>query len=109
MEKSSGWTDEALLATLHRVAGPGSMESAISDEVLRSAANETRYSLAFFADPDSNVQLKPRLSGGRNGEGASERTGMSVAEYVRWRAGQDSGIGVSFDGSEEQRVGGSSM
>ena len=83
---------------MHRVAGPLSSDTSISRPVLRAAASATRYSLAFFADPDQSVKLQPvtRVPAG------SKHHGFTVAAYVRWRAGE--GIGVSFDGSEAKRV-----
>jgi hypothetical protein len=80
----------------------------VGGKVLRQASGTTRYSLAFFADPDSTVKLKqPQDPNSLKEEGVGGVTdSMTVAEYVRWRCGEATGIGVSFEGrSEESRIG----
>lgn len=93
----SAWTNGAVRATLHRVAGPRSERSGTPPERLREAAAAHRHSLALFVDPDPGAEL------GAGGAPAPPGAGGSVAEYVRWRSGAE-GEGVSFGPGEEGRT-----
>ena len=86
----SDWTQGKLLSTLHRVVSDG-----------RSPAKRT--SLAFFADPDSDISASL-------GSSSSETAGMTVEEYIKFRAGGDNRdrVGVAFTSSETNRIEGKS-
>ena len=122
------WTDGALLATLHRVAGPATVGTVTPGEVLRAAAGEARHSIAFFADPDATLDLSLSAaeeaemerqghgggagedgSGGGSGSGGGGGSGCggrqrTVAEYIRWRSGKEGEGGVALMVNEEARV-----
>ena len=126
------WTDGALLATLHRVAGPATVGTVTPGEVLRAAAGEVRHSIAFFADPDATLDLSLSAaeeaemerqghgggageggsgggSGGGGGGGSGSGSGgggrqRTVAEYIRWRSGKEGEGGVALMVNEEARV-----
>lgn len=87
----SDWTDQRLLATLHRVAGPASANSASDSKVLRQAIARGRTSIAFFVDPDDG---SPLLRGG------------NIRDYIRWRSGGSAPdrSGIAFTSSEQQRL-----
>lgn len=93
----SDWTQrsngEPLLATVHRVAGPASENSASDPLVLQEAMSRGRTSIAFFADPDDNSPL-------------SSENGMTMDEYIRWRSGGDSAdrSGVAFTEAEKKTM-----
>jgi len=90
----NGWTQGAIKATLHRVAGPASLHSRTPKKLLEDASLRDRHSLAFFVDLDPDVSLFDVASGGGVPEGVS-----SVADYVRWRCGAG-GDGVNFASGE---------
>jgi isopenicillin N synthase-like dioxygenase len=121
----SGWTKGILRATLHRVAGPGSINSDSSKEDLFEATKHPRTSIAFFADPNYNVSesltataaTAAATTSSSNNNNKNEMNddkekdplttaleGMSVSEYIRWRSGgTDDDIkrsGVSFTKNE---------
>lgn len=87
----SDWTDQRLLATLHRVAGPASENSASDPEVLRQAITRGRTSIAFFVDPDDG---SPLLRGG------------NIRDYIKWRSGGNAPdrSGIAFTSSEQERL-----
>lgn len=94
----SGWTKGALCATLHRVAGPASLNSTSSREHLLKAVKHKRTSIAFFADPNKDVSIN--LSSNKS-ESISKQE-MSISEYIEWRSGGsgDDRSGVSFTSDE---------
>ena len=123
----SGWTKGMLRATLHRVAGPGSIDSGSNKEDLFEATKHPRTSIAFFADPNYNVSesltatatatavTSSNSSNNNNNDNVDDDDeekdpltialeGMSVSEYIRWRSGgTDDDIkrsGVSFTKNE---------
>jgi hypothetical protein len=120
----SGWTKGILRATLHRVAGPGSINSGSNKEDLFEATKHPRTSIAFFADPNYNVSesltataaatavTSPNNNNNNNDVNDDKEEdpltialeGMSVSEYIRWRSGgTDDDIkrsGVSFTKNE---------
>jgi isopenicillin N synthase-like dioxygenase len=87
----SDWTDQRLLATLHRVAGPASEHSASNPENLLKAVSRGRTSIAIFVDPD---------------EGAPILRGGTIKEYISWRSGGDGPkrSGVAFTSNEQERL-----
>jgi isopenicillin N synthase-like dioxygenase len=93
----SDWTKrsdgEPLLATVHRVAGPASENSASDPNVLKMAMSQGRTSIAFFADPDDDTPL-------------SSDNGMTMDEYVQWRSGGNSKgrSGVAFTEAERKSL-----
>lgn len=105
----SGWTKGALRATLHRVAGPASLNSTSPREDLLEAVKRTRTSIAFFADPNEDVSASLTKSGDEEEQeqGLAEMMhGMSVSEYTEWRSG-GSGIdrsGISFTSNESDEM-----
>ena len=100
----SDWTGGELRATLHRVAGPASAgrrgddvaDRAYRESLLR-AVSVPRYSIAYFADPNSDVSIDAELGGG-----AATR----VSDYIRWRSGGSGSdrSGVAFTSTEESRL-----
>ena len=97
------WTGGKIPATLHRVAGPQSQGiSASHQAVLEQAANQDRISLAFFADPNSNVVAA--LNDNKN----NTSDNMTVAEYIHYRSGgandTTSRSGVAFTQQEQKRI-----
>lgn len=111
----SNWTGGVLKATLHRVAGPASLNSTSKKEDLLKAVTRRRTSIAFFADPNEevSVQLNRNLKGEgleSAGDWGSSLGSMSVAEYTKWRSGgigmnDRSRSGVSFTNEELDRRG----
>lgn len=99
----SSWTCGEVRATLHRVAGPASLRSGTAAERLETAAARHRYSLAFFVDPDADVQLND-LAGDCAAAADWPEGVSSIADYVRWRCGA-AGAGVGFTAAEERRTG----
>mmetsp|Transcript_13778 Transcript_13778/g.28867 ORF Transcript_13778/g.28867 Transcript_13778/m.28867 type:complete len:406 (+) Transcript_13778:164-1381(+) len=103
----AGWTKGALRATLHRVAGPGSLNSGSDRQVLVEATKHSRTSMAFFADPNRNVsESLAATTATEKDELTNALGGMSVAEYIRWRSGGD-GVersGVSFTLEESETI-----
>ncbi|VEU34812.1 unnamed protein product [Pseudo-nitzschia multistriata] len=100
----AGWTNGALKATLHRVAGPASLNSGSDRRVLIEATKHSRTSIAFFADPNANVRESLETNeNNQNFKGALG--GMSVADYIRWRSGGNGfeRSGVSFT-PEERKI-----
>jgi hypothetical protein len=102
----SGWTKGALRATLHRVAGPASLDSGSDPQDLLQAVNCARTSIAFFADPNPNVSvhLNQSQSRGENhrGDANESMSEMTISEYIEWRSG-GTGVdrtGVSFTTNE---------
>lgn len=91
----SDWTkregQEPLLATVHRVAGPASENSATDPSVLQEAMVRGRTSIAFFADPDDGSPL-------------SSDNGMTMEEYIQWRSGGKGTdrSGVAFTDAEKE-------
>jgi len=113
----SGWTGGLLKATLHRVAGPASLNSRSSREVLLRAVQHRRTSIAFFVDP--NEDLPSSLLDGnvsnRNDEDKRNQAmrglqdalgGMSISEYIKWRSGGSGAdrSGVSFTKDEQDEI-----
>ena len=123
----SGWTKNILRATLHRVAGPGSINSGSNKEDLFEATKHPRTSIAFFADPNYNVSESLTATATATATAVTSSNsiinndnvddddkekdpltialeGMSVSEYIRWRSGgTDDDIkrsGVSFTKNE---------
>ncbi|CAJ1896484.1 unnamed protein product [Cylindrotheca closterium] len=86
----SDWTKGKLLSTLHRV-------------VSNDKSSEPRTSIAFFADPDGDISASL-------GNNSSERAGMTVKEYIQYRAGGDNRgrVGVAFTSDETNRAEGES-
>ncbi|KAL3937937.1 MAG: hypothetical protein SGBAC_007059 [Bacillariaceae sp.] len=82
----SDWTHGKLLSTLHRV-------------VSKSTSSEPRTSIAFFADPDSDISASL-------GKSTTDSAGMTVEEYIKYRAGGDSSdrVGIAFTSDETIRV-----
>ncbi|CAB9528368.1 Gibberellin 20 oxidase 2 [Seminavis robusta] len=78
-----------LLATLHRVAGPASENSASDPSVLRQAMAQGRTSIAFFADPDNDTPLAQK--------------GTSIEDYIAWRSGgsHEDRSGIAFTAAEQ--------
>ena len=104
----AGWTKGVLRATLHRVAGPASLNSGSNRQVLLEAVNHSRTSLAFFADPNHDVSesLAATAATTEKDDLTDALGGISVAEYIRWRSGGD-GVersGVSFTANEKQCI-----
>ena len=103
------WTNGALRATLHRVAGPGSLNSGSHRQVLVEATKHSRTSIAFFADPNRNVSESLAATTAAEKDALTitgALGGMSVAEYIRWRSGGD-GVernGVSFTSEESETI-----
>ena len=105
----SGWSRGKLKATLHRVAGPASLNSQSPKEDLLEAVGRERTSIAFFADPNKDVSDLLTMSASKEKEYEHEHEnendplqGMSVQEYLNWRSG-GSGVarsGVSFTNQE---------
>lgn len=113
----AGWTKGSLRATLHRVAGPASTNSRSNKEDLLEAVNHPRTSVAFFADPNQDVSASLEATATKtqhNDDNAASIDdtlaetlgGMSVAEYIRWRAGGEGAerSGVSFTTKESEIV-----
>ena len=107
----SEWTRQELKATLHRVAGPVSIGTNTSQDVLLKAVSVPRVSIAYFADPNLSVSTT-LMEKGKNsaadvvdGDGKSSK--MSVSEYIQWRSGGngDGRSGVAFTSIEESRLG----
>ena len=99
------WTGGKIPATLHRVAGPQSQGiSASHKAILEQAAQQDRISLAFFADPNSNVVAALNDKDGKN----DTPNNMTVAEYIRYRSGNindaTSRSGVAFTAQEQERI-----
>jgi len=113
----AGWTNGALRATLHRVAGPASLHSSGSQrEVLLKAVNHARTSIAFFADPNNGVSealtatatvtTAATTTEQKNDDLTDALGGMSVKEYITFRSGGD-GVqrtGVSFTAKESEII-----
>lgn len=101
----SEWTRQELKATLHRVAGPASVGSITSKDVLLKAVASPRISIAYFADPNGNVSTT--LEGQNKDDNEGYNNEMSVADYIRWRSGGDGKgrSGVAFTSTEESRLG----
>mmetsp|Transcript_55770 Transcript_55770/g.118634 ORF Transcript_55770/g.118634 Transcript_55770/m.118634 type:complete len:620 (-) Transcript_55770:240-2099(-) len=101
----SEWTGQQLRATLHRVAGPASVGSTMSEEALAKAVAVTRTSVAYFADPNRDVYtaLNERNGGGVIREGSA----MNVSDYIQWRSGGEGAArsGVAFTSTEKTRLG----
>lgn len=106
----SRWTKGILRATLHRVAGPASLNSCSDMEVLKEAVRSPRTSVAFFADPNKDVSESLEATAKKQNEttidflaGAPGK--MSIGEYIKWRSGGDGAkrSGVSFM-SEESKI-----
>jgi hypothetical protein len=78
----SDWTNGRLLATLHRVVS------------LTESCCEPRTSIAFFADPDENI------------DAVTNENKMTVDEYIKWRSGgtDQKRSGVAFTTDEEARA-----
>ena len=102
---------ENLRATLHRVAGPASADSLSRTEDLVEASNRPRTSIAYFVDPNVDIQQcltlnsdEKKKDSGRDGGLVKPLNGMSVAEYIQWRSGGSekgrSGIGFTSDEQE---------
>jgi len=85
-----------LLATLHRVAGPASEQSATDPKVLQEASTQPRTSIAFFVDPDNDTPL--------TGTG-NTTTAPSIEDYLQYRSGGNSEYversGVAFTEMEQ--------
>lgn len=83
----SDWTQGKLLSTLHRVVSDGQ-------------SSVPRTSIAFFADPDSDISVSLGSSS------SSENASMTVEEYIRYRAGGDKRdrVGVAFTSDESNRI-----
>lgn len=104
----SGWTNDSLKATLHRVAGPASSNSGTPNELLVQAVCHARTSIAFFADPNQDVsKVLAKTNNIHSVEEDSFLQGMSsVAEYIAWRSGGSGATrsGVSFTEQESKRI-----
>jgi isopenicillin N synthase-like dioxygenase len=111
------WTNGQCLATLHRVAGPASLDSTTPPHILRNAINTDRTSIAFFADPDKSVKVailakdEPSQQQQHNANNVDNITcsiPMNVADYIRQRCGGDDGddhrSGISFTQAEADRI-----
>jgi len=124
----AGWTNGALRATLHRVAGPASLNSGSDRDVLLEAVNRARTSVAFFVDPNHDVaeslvattttakataKATATATATATAKATTEKDdlavalgGMSVGEYIRFRSGGD-GVrrsGVSFTAKESEII-----
>jgi len=100
----SEWTRQDLKATLHRVAGPASIGSTTSTNDRLKAVSVQRRSIAYFADPNSNVATTLSKS---NDHSLDNEDNMTIDEYIQWRSG-GTGVdrsGVSFTSKEEERLG----
>ena len=106
------WTWQELKATLHRVAGPASIGTKTSKDVLLKAVSVPRVSIAYFADPNSSVSTTLMEKGKSSAaddvvddDGKSSK--MSVSQYIQWRSGGngDGRSGVAFKSIEESRLG----
>lgn len=97
------WTRDELKATLHRVAGPSSVGSTTPKGALLRAVNVPRTSLAYFADPNSEVSTAINSSDEKELAGSIE---MTVSEYIRWRSGGGDAYrsGIAFTATEEDRL-----
>ena len=89
-KRGEGEGEHPLLATVHRVAGPASENSACDPVVLQEAMLQGRTSIAFFADPDDGSPL-------------SLENGMTIEEYINWRSGGNCAdrSGVAFTDLEK--------
>ena len=78
-----------LLATLHRVAGPASENSASKPRVLQAAMSQGRTSIAFFADPDNGTPLSQKDT--------------TIEDYIMFRSGGSDATrsGVAFTEMEK--------
>merc|ERR1712238_105812 len=111
-----------LRATLHRVAGPASVNSSHQQEVLLNAVHHARTSIAFFADPNHGVVSESLTAATattsptttttttttekKNDELTVVLGGMSVQEYITFRSGGE-GVhrtGVSFTAQESEII-----
>ena len=106
----SDWTKGELLATLHRVVFVEKNKD--GDDAGNGTTGTTRISLAFFADPDSNIAAnlqttnkKKDQTTAENGESSSM---MTVADYILWRSGGTNSdadrTGVAYAHNEECRA-----
>ncbi|WWD00238.1 hypothetical protein V866_007147 [Kwoniella sp. B9012] len=59
------WSSGIYKATVHRVVFPNSPSSPSKQDQENEAGLADRYSLAFFVQPDDNVELNPILPGGK--------------------------------------------
>ena len=122
----SGWSRGTLCATVHRVAGPASSGSESRREDLLAATQQTRTSIAFFADPNHDVSatlitaamgsttgttkkdIAKQVAANDDDDGVLADTlqGMSIAEYITWRSGGsgDNRSGVDFTGKEGDKL-----
>ena len=102
----SEWTRQELKATLHRVAGPASIESITPKETLLRAVEVSRISIAYFADPNGDVSTTLKEGKDKKGDDDTEDE-LSVADYIRWRSGGEGRgrSGVAFTSTEESRLG----
>eukprot|EP00978_Attheya_sp_CCMP212_P020564 scaffold59010_cov44-Attheya_sp.AAC.1 len=102
------WTNQAIPATLHRVAGPASMGSTSSPESLLDAVKRDRTSIAFFADPNQDAKASLLLQQQGANKETTEKQIMNVADYIRWRSGGDhkdgKRSGLAFTQEEEDRI-----
>jgi len=114
----SEWTRQELKATLHRVAGPASLDSGTERSVLLESVTKERISIAYFADPDGDVSVsllsntarmeeeEERARNDDEGDDEGMNNKMSVSDYIRWRSGgrgRDRS-GVAFTSLEESRL-----
>ena len=107
----SEWTRQELKATLHRVAGPASIGTNTSKDVLLKAVAVPRVSIAYFADPNLSVSTTLTEKGKSSADDDADDNGsiskMSVSQYIQWRSGGkgDGRSGVAFTSIEESRLG----
>jgi len=101
------WTNQAIPATLHRVAGPASTGSTSSPKSLLDAVKRDRTSIAFFADPNQDAKASLLLQQQGTKKETTEKQ-MNVADYIRWRSGGDHNnrkrSGLAFTQEEEDRI-----
>jgi len=123
----SEWTDQRLLATLHRVVGKVRMHDATGGGETNDVGaadnnneNKPRTSLAFFADPNPNISIDalqaqqkqtdeiPKTSNDAQNVGASAHGSgtKTVEEYIHWRSGlAPNGQTDDNDGKNDTRSG----
>eukprot|EP01043_Picozoa_sp_COSAG02_P008301 COSAG02_NODE_263_length_26627_cov_47.198168_10_plen_349_part_00 len=94
-----GWCRGEIKATLHRVAGPGSLRSNSPIAALREASATDRFSLACFMDPDADVKLRDDDPSASLAVVAGDAGCVSTADYLAWRCGE--GDGVAFVSAQE--------
>ena len=99
--KNSQQQQQQLKATLHRVAGPKSLNSSTPLDVLQNASKQGRTSIAFFADPNANEPIEITKSNDND-----QQQQQTIAEYIQWRSGgSDSNrTGVAYTINEQSRI-----